>query len=205
MIETKKIKTITSVSSVFFILLAAAVSLVINYSKFSFLIGTVNSNELIIIFAAFAAICLAVSTITAIASKQEKHMVLKSIIRVLIICVIVYFALISNAFNRSCDYYEFTSPDGKYTVIAEEWSYLLGGGVNFYERINPLLVMQKEDFTTDDGYRAISSGDYSVEWNENVMDFTVQNGNGIYKTLKIEMNNKNERSRFGSARLVFLQ
>lgn len=160
----KKIKTITAVSSVFFILLAAAVSLVINHSKFSFLIGTLNSNELIIIFAAFAAICLAVSTITAIASKQEKHMVLiKSVIRVFIICAIVYFALTSAAFNRSCDYYEFTSPDGKYTVIAEEWSYLLGGGVKFYERINPLLVMQKESFSTDDGYRAINSGDYSVE------------------------------------------
>lgn len=183
----KKIKMVFEILSAIFASFAAAVFFVEKYSKFSFLIGTVNSNTLTVVFASCAAICLLISAITAIISKTEKRIVLNSVIRIFCICVIGCFALTSASDNKVCKYYEFSSPNGEHTVVAEEWSFLLGGGINFYERTNPIIVTYKENFNTDDGYRAISSGDFSVEWNKNVMSFTAQNGNNFYKTINITL------------------
>lgn len=185
--KMKKIKIIFEILSAIFVLLALTVFLTEKYSDFSFLLGTVNGNDLTAGFASCAAICLLVSAITAIISKTEKRIVLNSVIRILSICVISCFTFISSSVSKDCEYYEFSSPDGAHTVVAEEWSYLLGGGVVFYERVNPLAVTYREDFSTDDGYRAISSGDYSVKWEENVMSITLQNGNRFYKTIRIAM------------------
>ncbi len=186
-IRMKKVKIIFGILSAILVLLALAVFLTEKYSDFSFLLGTVNGDVLTVGFAVCAAVSLLISAITAIILKTEKRIVLNSVIRILSICVIGCFAFVSSSVSKDCEYYEFFSPDGAHTVVAEEWSYLLGGGVVFYERINPLFVTYREDFTTDDGYRAISSGDYSVEWEENVMSITLQNGNRFYETIRIAM------------------
>ncbi len=183
--KMKKIKTISEILSAIFVLLALSVFIIERYSDYRILIGSADGDTLNVVFLVYAAIFLLVSAITAIISKAEKRIVLNSVIRFLIICIIGSFALISVSDNKDYKYYEFSSPDGEHTVVAEEWSFLLGGGVNFYERINPVLIKYKENFSTDDGFRAISSGDYSVEWNENVMSITLQNGNNIYKTVNI--------------------
>ncbi len=181
----KKIKTVFGILSAFFILLALTVFITESCSDYRFLIGSIDGDILNVVFSVCAAVCLLVSAITAILSKTEKRIILNSVIRFLCICVICSFALVLSSVSKDCEYYKFISPDGAHTVIAEEWSYLLGGGVVFYERVNPLLVTYRENFSTDDGFRAISSGDYSVEWNENAMSITLQNGNNIYKTVKI--------------------
>ncbi len=181
----KKMKIFFGILSAIFVLLALIVFLTEKYSDFSFLLGVVNGDDLTAGFAVCATVCLLISAITAIISKTEKRIILNSVIRFLIISIIGSFALISVSDNKNYNYYEFSSPNGEYIVVAKEWSYLLGGGVVFYERVNPLLVTYRENFSTDDGFRAISSGDYSVEWEENVMSITLQNGNNIYKTVNV--------------------
>lgn len=143
---------------------------------------------MISVFLICACTCLAISAITAFALKKEKHIIINTIIRVALLSGVIYYTTVLSFFTVDNEYYNFTSPDGNHTVIAEEWSLLLDGGVNFYERENSFLVIRKENFNTDDGYRIISSGNYSVEWNENIMAFTGNNGNGVFKTVEIELN-----------------
>lgn len=181
----KKFKIISGILSEVFILFILIIFITERYSNYRFLVGSTDGDTLNGIFLVCSAGCLFVSAIAAIISKTERHIVFNSFIRFLCIGVFCAFALIPTSVSKDCEYYTFTSPDGAHAVVAEEWSYLLAGGVDFYERINPMLVICKENFSTDDGYRAISSGDYSVEWKENVMSITLQNGNNIYKTVNI--------------------
>lgn len=183
----KKVKYITAAFSVLFTLLAAAVKLIEEKTKYNFLIGTLSGDGLISVLLICAAACLAVSAITAFASKREKHIVINTVIRIILIAVTVYYTLILSLFTTDTEYYKFTSPDGKHSVIAEEWSFLLGGGVNFYERENVFFVKEKGSFSTDDGYRVIAAENYSVEWNENVFTFSGSNGNGVYDTIEIKL------------------
>lgn len=183
----KRAKRITAAFSVFFILIAAAVKLFEEKTKYNFLIGTLNGNGLIALCLICACVCIAISAITAFASKKEKHMVINTFIRMALIAGILYYTFTLSFFTADNEYYKFTSPDGKYSVIAEEWSFLLGGGVNFYERENLFIVTEKESISTDDGYRVISAENYSVEWKENIMIFTGSNGNNVFKTVEIEL------------------
>jgi len=86
-------------------------------------------------------------------------------------------------------YYTFYSPDKKYSIIAEEWSWLLAGRVTLYERINPFLVEKKADLITDDGFRAIAAEAYEIRWDDNVVTFTVEtmDGYGSRETAVVEM------------------
>lgn len=183
----KKTKYITTVLSFLFIILAAAVKLFEEKTKYNFLIGSLNGERLIYVFLICACICLVISAITAFAFKKEKHIVINTIIRIVLLAGIIYYASVLSFLSTDSEYYIFTSPDEKFSVIAEEWSFLLGGGVNFYERENSFLVIEKESFSTDDGYGVISAGNYSTEWKGNIMTFTGNNGNGVYKTIKIEL------------------
>lgn len=183
--KMKMTKSVTNTFSVIFIILAAAVKIFDERSKYEFLIGTLNGDGLILIFLLCACACIVISAICALISKKEKHIVIKTVIRIILLAGILYYVLILSFFTTDKEYYEFASPDGKHSVIAEEWSFLLGGGVIFYERENAFLVTEKESFSTDDGYRVISSGNYSVEWNKNIMTFSASSGN-INETVEIE-------------------
>lgn len=183
--KMKKIKNISAVLSVIFALPAISIFLIEKYTDFEFLIKEIDSNILVGILTALACVFLLITGIMAIILKNEKHLIISTVIRIMCICILCGIALTSSFDHSNSRYYEFTSPDNKHTVIAEEWSFLMGGGVVFYERVNPLFVRYKEGFSTDDGYRAISGGDYSVEWQDDTMSITLQNGNNIYKTVDI--------------------
>ena len=71
-------------------------------------------------------------------------------------------------------YYTFYSPDRRYSVVAEEWSWLLGGSVTLYERTSPFLVEEKARLITDDGFRPISADAYEIQWDDNVVTFTIK-------------------------------
>ena len=71
-------------------------------------------------------------------------------------------------------YYTFYSPDRKYSVVVEEWSWLLAGSVTVYERTNPFLVEFKENMITDDGFRPISADAYEIQWDDNVVTLTIE-------------------------------
>lgn len=77
-------------------------------------------------------------------------------------------------FADSETYYTFYSPDKKYSVVAEEWSWLLSGSVILYERTNLFLIEKKAVLITDDGFRAIKAGAYEIQWNDNIVTFTIE-------------------------------
>lgn len=181
----KKAKFIFYMMTAVFLGLAAAVNLIEKYSDYSFLAGKINSNKIIMIFLVCASVCLVAISVIALASTKAKNKFLQVLINALLAGVIISSTCVLGAFNLDTKYYEFVSPDKQHTVVAEEWSYLQGGGVNFHERVNPLFVIRKESFSTDDGYRAIDSGDYAVEWSGGTMLFTAQNGNNIYSSIEI--------------------
>ncbi len=177
-------KVILYVLTSLFFLVSAAVYAVCEYSDLMLLIGNVNGYMVIRIALVCAAICLIIISVISIA-KKEKHKILKMVICFIASVAILCFVGISAFFSRPYTYYDFASPDGKYSVIAGEWSWLQGGGVVFCERINPLFIKEIDSILTDDGFKPIKRNDYSVKWNENRMEFTANNGNGYYETIEI--------------------
>ncbi len=107
----------------------------------------------------------------------------KNLIIMIAVSVISTGALLGTCFlyllfvAGSETYYTFYSPDGRYSVVAEERSWLLAGSVILYERTNPFLVEERARLLTDDGFRAISSEAYEIWWNDNVVTFTIETTN----------------------------
>ncbi len=178
-------KIILYVFTLLFLAVSACVYTIQEYEELYLLIGSINGDMIMRVALICAAVCLVILSAVVII-KKEKRRVLHTVVCLMISAAMIYCVSISWFFSRPYTYYDFTSPDGKYTVIAGEWSWLQGGGVNFYERINPVFVKKIGSFSTDDGYQPINKGDYTVEWNGNIMEFIADNGNGIDKSLKIE-------------------
>lgn len=177
-------KIILYIFTVLFLTVSACVYTIQECEDLHLLIGNINGDMIMRIALICAVVCLIIIAVIAIV-KKEKRRILKSVICFAVSGVMLYCIGVSGFFSRPYTYYDFTSPDGKYTVIAGEWSWLLGGGVNFYERINSLFVKRIGSFSTDDGYEPIKNNDYSVQWDENQMTFTANNGNNYYETIEI--------------------
>lgn len=131
-------------------------------------------------------------------AKHRQNKSKKSLIIMIAGCVFSTILLLGTSFcyllfmvDRGT-YYTFYSPDKKYAVIAEEWSWLLAGGVVLYERTSPFLVEEKANLITDDGFRAICANAYEIEWDDNIVTFTVEtmNGYGDKDTAVVEMKKK---------------
>ena len=167
-----------------FLTVSACVYTIQEYEDLYLLIGNVNGDMIMHTALALAVVCLIIIAVIAII-KKEKHRILKTVICFALSGVMFFCIGFSDFFSRPYAYYDFTSPDGKHTVIAGEWSWLLGGGVSFFERTNFLFVKRVGSFSTDDGYEPIRNNEYSVDWNENKMIFTANNGNGYYETIEI--------------------
>lgn len=157
------------------------------FTDYLFLAGETNSDRALAFLAAVTAFSVIAYSVVSIIIKRNKSAIFKTVIRLAASCAILYYALILSALTRSCNYYEFVSPDKQYSVIANEWSYLMGGGINFYERINPLFVQEKESLTVDDGVNIINAKAYSVEWQNNAMTFTFSNGSAQSKSVTVEL------------------
>ncbi len=180
-------KIILIILTAVFTFTSALVYTIQEFDESVMLIGNISGDAIMRIMLICAAICLIIISIIAIA-KKEKHRFLQIVICLMISVAMFWCVGISSFFSRPYTYYDFTSPDGKYTVTAGEWSWLQGGGINFYERKNILFVKRIGNFSTDDGYCAIKSGNYSVQWDRNVMIFTADNGNGKYESVNMELN-----------------
>lgn len=177
-------KIVLYVFAALFLSVSALVYTIQEYEEWYLLIGHINGDMIMRVALICAAICMIMTAVIAI-GKKENRRVIKTVICLAVSVALLYCVGISSFFSRPYTYYDFTSPDEKYTVIAGEWSWLQGGGVNFYERVNPFFVKRAEEFLTDDGYEPIKNGDYAVEWNENELVFIANNGNEIYETVKI--------------------
>lgn len=96
------------------------------------------------------------------------------------------YLLFSGSGDRSEHYYNFSSPINGRTMVAEEWSWLQGGGVNFYEPLDEEKMHRIGYISTDDGYRPLKDNSYSFKWSENEVTISYSyRGNGkseVWKT-----------------------
>lgn len=86
-------------------------------------------------------------------------------------------------------WYEFNSPDKKYSLVAEESSFLTLGNIRLYERTSSVLVRRLDvELSPDNGFAAISQGAYKISWKEDVVTLSVDmNEHGLWNTVKINM------------------
>lgn len=84
------------------------------------------------------------------------------------------------------DYHTFTSPDAAHTIVIGEYSFLQGGGVHIYERVNPFFIRLKDCAATDDGHRPICDGIYHITWYENGACFSFSDGQGGCGEISVE-------------------
>ena len=178
-------KIILYIFTAVFLTVSACVYTIKEYEDLCLLIGNVNGDMIMRIALICAAVCMIIIAVIAIIRKENGR-VLKTVICLAFSGAMLCCVGISSFFSSPYTYYDFTSPDGQHTVIAGEWSWLQGGGVNFYERTNLMFVRRIGNFSTDDGYEPINNGDYSVVWNDNEMTFTANNGNNYYETVEIK-------------------
>ncbi len=183
--KMKNIKKTFEILSSVSISLAFILLLIEKISGWEFHTAIINRYTLETILFGCSGIFLLISIIIELAAKSEEKKTATLISRIITCAITVILAFEINSDGKERRYYEFTSPDGQHSVVAEERTYLLAGSVELYERVNPLFMERKEYYSTDDGYRPISNGDYSVAWQDNVMTITMQDGNGNYETINI--------------------
>ena len=88
------------------------------------------------------------------------------------------------------EYHSFTSPDGIHTIVIMENVSLISGQVTLYERVNPLLIYPKERIITDDGYRPVCAGKYSLVWQGDTVTLSVANGAGWNETISVTLDER---------------
>ena len=93
-------------------------------------------------------------------------------------------------FDRGEEYHSFTSPDGIHTIVIMENVSLISGQVTLYERVNPFLIYPKERIITDDGYRPVCAGEYSLVWQGDTVTLSVANGAGGNETISVTLDKR---------------
>ena len=93
-------------------------------------------------------------------------------------------------FDRGEEYHSFTSPDGIHTIVIMENVSLISGKVTLYERVNPFLIYPKERIITDDGYRPVCAGEYSLVWQGDTVTLSVANGVGGNETISVTLDKR---------------
>ena len=90
------------------------------------------------------------------------------------------------------EYHSFTSPDGIHTIVIMENVSLISGQVTLYERVNPFLIDldPKERIITDDGYRPVCAGKYSLVWRGDTVTLSVANGAGWNETISVALDER---------------
>lgn len=100
--------------------------------------------------------------------------------------------LCGNFFCRLLDsgeeYHSFQSPDGTHSIVVMESISCISGRVTLYERVSPFLISKKEVIVTDDGYKPVCSGEYSLAWQGDTVTLSVSNGAGGQETVSVTLN-----------------
>jgi hypothetical protein len=120
--------------------------------------------------------------------KNKKNTILCIGIGIITVFLSIFISLVFTGSGDSDEsYYYFTSPITGDVIIAEEWSWLLGGGVNFYEKSNEKQVHLIGSISTDNGYRPLADNAYSLEWNPNEVTISYSyRGSGRKELWKVE-------------------
>ena len=85
------------------------------------------------------------------------------------------------------EYHSFTSPDSRHTIVLMEKVSLISGRVVLYERVNPFLIYPKDRIITDDGYRPVCAGEYSLVWDGNTVTLLVSDGIRESETISVAL------------------
>jgi hypothetical protein len=172
-------------------LLALILIIAEGITECEFLINSVSSRLFTAIMFSLSAVFLFIPIIKNLIKKDKTKKTSDYIFSLLRILILVYIVFDCINSYKEHKYHEFTSPDGKHTVVAEEWTSdisdeYIHGCVMFYVRENKFFISQKDLSFNYNGYLPISSNGYTVEWNENNAIFTLQNGNNENETIEIE-------------------
>lgn len=92
-------------------------------------------------------------------------------------------------FDSVEEYHSFSSPDGTHTVVIMENVSLISGQVTLFERRGPLLYPRAR-IKTDDGFRPVCAGTYSLTWQDGGVVLTVFNGAGWQETVSVSLDGR---------------
>ncbi len=115
--------------------------------------------------------------------KAVKNRAALSLITVCIAVLLLCGNFFCTLMGRFEEYHSFSSPDKTHSIVIMENVSLISGQVTLYERVSPFLISRKAYIITDDGYRPVCAGKYTLEWQENMVILTVFNGAGEQKTI----------------------
>ena len=160
---------------------------------YNLLIGTTGTAFRIQgILNCIAAVC---GVTLAFLQYRETEKALKNKITLAVIAAGTVFLLLCGNFlciffDRGEEYHSFTSPDGIHTIVIMENVSLISGQVTLYERVNPFLIYPKERIITDDGYRPVCAGEYSLVWQGDTVTLSVANGAGGNETISVTLDKR---------------
>ena len=128
---------------------------------------------------------------------RETEKALKNRITLAVIAAGTAFSLLCGNFlciffDGFEEYHSFTSPDGIHTVVIMENVSLISGQVTLYKRVNPFLIDldPKGRIITDDGYRPVCAGKYSLVWQGDTVTLSVANGAGWNETISVTLDER---------------
>lgn len=121
-------------------------------------------------------------------SKALKNKVTLSLVTASIAVLLLCGNFFCKLLDCGEEYHSFRSPDGMHSIVIMENVSLISGQVALYERVNPFLISLKEHIITDDGYRPICAGEYSLVWQGNMVTLTISNGAGGQKKISVILN-----------------
>lgn len=98
---------------------------------------------------------------------------------------ILLFSLFLCAFTTGGDYYTFSSPDRKHSIVIEEWAFLMGEGINVYERENVFFIRKLGTLSGDS-----QNGYYPIDWKENKVIVTSNIGTENEEICEFVLKNK---------------
>ena len=136
--------------------------------------------------AAFSGVTLAVLHYCK-SPKAVKNKVTLFLIAVGIAVLLLCGNFLCRLFDSFEEYHTFQSPSGTHTIVIMEKVSVISGQVTLYERVNPFLISRKDYIITDDGYRPVCAGKYSLVWQGNTVTLSVADGAGGNETISVTL------------------
>lgn len=119
--------------------------------------------------------------------KAPKNKAILAVIAGGVVLVLLCWNFLCVFLDGAEEYHSFTSPDGTHTIVIMENVSLISGQVVLYERVDPFLIYPKDRIITDDGYRPVCAGKYSLVWQGNTVTLSVADGAGGNKTISVTL------------------
>ena len=119
--------------------------------------------------------------------KALKNKVILTVTAAGVALVLLCWNFLCVLLDEAEEYHSFTSPDNTHTIVIMENVSLISGQVVLYERVNPFLIYPKDRIITDDGYRPVCAGEYSLVWDGNTVTLLVSDGIREDETISVAL------------------